>query len=276
MAGDWIKMRIGLEHSPEVIQLSSSLDVAETQVVGCLFKLWTWADQHCENGNAVGVTYFWIDRYLGLDGFAVALADVGWLSESDLGLLIPNFDRHNGKSAKLRAKTNQRVAEHRKRNGETVTERAPNALPEKRIKEKKTKNTKKRYSPLFESFWELWPAQRKQGKAAAAKAFEKAIKTEPAENIVTAAENFAKSPKAHGEYCPQPSTWLNQERWLDHPDSWNDGTVVLKPKTKTPEQKKREQMVSALSRELRAMVKAGHGQTEKAELLKKELEKYES
>lgn len=276
MAGDWIKMQINLDHSPEVIRLSTSLEIPETQVVGSLFKLWSWADQHTEDGNACGVTYFWIDRYIGVDGFALALADVGWLSESEDGLLIPNFDRHNGKSAKHRAKTNQRVAQHRKRNGDAVTDRARKPLPEKTREEKKTKNIKKRYSPLFESFWSLWPPQRKQGKAAASRAFAKAIKTEPAENIITAANNFSKSPKAHGEYCPQPSTWLNQERWLDHPDSWNDGTVIVKPKVKSKEERRQEDYIKALHQELKQMVNAGEGRTEKAEQLKKEIEKYES
>ena len=276
MAGDWIKMQIGLDTSPEVIAISSALDITESNVVGCLFRLWCWADQHTENGNAVGVTENWVDRYISVAGFAHAMSNVGWLVSTDDGLTIPNFDRHNGKSAKHRAKSNRRVAEHRKRNGASVTDRAQKALPEKRREEKRNKNIKKRYSPLFESFWSLWPAQRKQGKAAAFKAWQKAIKSETPDAIMTAAKNFAKSPKAHGEYCPQPATWLNQERWLDHPDSWNDGTVIIKPKTKTDEQRKREEYVSALHVELRRMVKAGEGTTDKAEELKKEIAKYET
>lgn len=276
MAGDWIKMQIGLDTSPEVIAISSALDITEANVVGCLFRLWCWADQHTENGNALGVTKKWVDRYISVSGFADALSNVGWLVSTDDGLTIPNFDRHNGKTAKHRAKTNRRVAEHRNRNGASVTDRAQKALPEKKREEKKNKNIKKRYTPLFESFWSLWPAQRKQGKAAAFKAWQKAIKSETPDKIMTAARNFAKSPKAHGEYCPQPATWLNQERWLDHPDSWNDGTVIVKPKTKTAEQRKREEYVSALHVELRRMVKAGEGTTDKAEELKKEIEKYET
>ena len=276
MAGDWIKMQIGLDSSPEVIRMSDILEISEEQVVGCLFKLWCWADQHTENGNAHGVTYKWIDRYISVTGFAQSLQVVGWLSNADEGVLIPNFDRHNGKTAKHRAKTNRRVSEYRKRNGESVTDRAQKALPEKRREEKINKNTKKRYSSLFDSFWSLWPAQRKQGKAAAFKAWQKAIKRETPDNIITAATNFAKSPKAHGEFCPQPSTWLNQERWLDHPDSWNDGTVIVKPKEKSPEQTKREKYVLALHVQLVEMIKNGQGTSEKAELMKKEIAKYES
>jgi hypothetical protein len=276
MAGDWIKMQIGLDSSPEVIRLSDLLDISEEQVVGCLFRLWCWADQHTENGNAVGVTEKWVDRYISVTGFAEAMTNVGWLVASEEGLTIPNFDRHNGKSAKHRAKTNRRVADHRKRNGDSVTDRAQKALPEKRREEKIKKNNKKRYSPLFESFWEIWPAQRKQGKAAAFKAWEKAIKRERPDNIITAATNFSKSPKAHGEFCPQPSTWLNQERWLDHPDSWNDGTVIVKKREKSPTEKRKEQYLRALHVQLREMVKAGEGKTEKAEMLKKEIEKYEA
>jgi len=149
MAGDWIKMQIGLDSSPEVIRMSDMLEISEEQVVGCLFKLWCWADQHTENGNAHGVTYKWIDRHISVTGFAQSLQVVGWLSNADEGVLIPNFDRHNGKTAKHRAKTNRRVSEYRKRNGESVTDRAQKALPEKRREEKRRVIIKAQRFPII-------------------------------------------------------------------------------------------------------------------------------
>lgn len=46
-------------------------------------------------------------------GFADALIQVGWLVENDGGLSLPNFERHNGKSSKKRAVTNERVTKIR-------------------------------------------------------------------------------------------------------------------------------------------------------------------
>ena len=56
MAGDWIKMRCNLDTDWRVIQIASQLEMSELHVVGCLWKLWTWADQNTADGNAVSVT----------------------------------------------------------------------------------------------------------------------------------------------------------------------------------------------------------------------------
>ena len=150
MAGDWIKMRGGLESEPEVVAISSALDIDEDSVVGKLYRLWTWADQKTVNGNAPGVTRKWLDRFLGVSGITEALISVGWISfeepraEYPLGaLVIPGFDKHNSQSAKTRALTNDRVAKHREKtklsgNKETVTETVT------RVREEQEKsNTKK-------------------------------------------------------------------------------------------------------------------------------------
>lgn len=113
MAGDWIKMRTDLAEDPAVIDMAAALDVDEDTVVGKLHRLWSWADSQSRDGHAVGVTEKWVDRKVGCEGFARAMSDVGWLTLEARSITIPNFDRHNGKSAKTRALAKDRKASER-------------------------------------------------------------------------------------------------------------------------------------------------------------------
>ena len=135
MAGDWIKMRTNLDTDWRVIEMAGHLGIAELHVVGCLWKLWTWADQHTLDGNAIRVTSVTLDRFTGVTGFADALRKVGWLEGRDNALSFPRFAEHNGQTAKNRAETNKRVARHR--NANTVTDVTQKPLPEKRREEKR-------------------------------------------------------------------------------------------------------------------------------------------
>ena len=123
MAGDWIKLKTDLATDPAVIAVAGVLGLEEDLVVGKLCRLWSWANTHTENGHASGVTPGWLNRFLGCDNFATALAEVGWLEIKPDGLEIPRFERHNGKSAKTRATARERkrrereVSRNRRDNG---------------------------------------------------------------------------------------------------------------------------------------------------------------
>jgi hypothetical protein len=130
MAGDWIKMEHVTPDKPEVFRMALDLGVTPEHVLGCLVRLWIWADQQSINGNALTVTCVTLDRITCNAGFANALKNVGWLIGNDMDFTLPNFDRHNGETAKTRANTQKRVAKHR--NANTVTGVTPKVLPEKR------------------------------------------------------------------------------------------------------------------------------------------------
>jgi len=73
------------------------------------------------------------------------------------------------------------------------------------------------HEELFESFWSAYP--KKQGKGDARKSFAK-IKPSKAltKQMIDAVERAKGSiqwQRNHGQYIPNPATWLNQERWLD-------------------------------------------------------------
>ena len=113
MSGEWIKMRHDLHEDPAVIAIAAKLDIREAEVVGHLHWLWSWADKHSVDGNAVSVTAEWIDRKIGRIGFAAAMVAANWLTIDANTVTFVNFDRHNGETAKKRAVTNKRVADHR-------------------------------------------------------------------------------------------------------------------------------------------------------------------
>jgi len=119
-----------LDTDPAVFEMAAELGQDELSVVGRLWKVWSWADQHCVDGNAVGVTGVTLDRIVGVTGFAAALRKVGWLQGEEGMLVFPHFERHNGQTAKKRGLTAARVAKFRNARGVT------DALSEKRRVEK--------------------------------------------------------------------------------------------------------------------------------------------
>lgn len=149
MAGDWIKVETTTPDKPEVIAIAEMLGIDQDAVVGKLIRIWLWADQQTFDGNAggngVSVTFAFLDRCTFVPGFGSALEKVGWLARRPDGTLtFPNFDRHNGTTAKSRALTAKRVAKHKKGNATGnatgnapgVTSAHPSALP----REEKSKN----------------------------------------------------------------------------------------------------------------------------------------
>jgi hypothetical protein len=127
MAGDWLKVRHDLPTDPAVIAIAATLDLTEDEVVGKLIRFWIWGDQQTRDGNAPGVTKTFLDRYLGVTGFADAMREAGWLDIGNGGISIPNFERHISQSAKQRALTARRKAkcQAKKGNARSVTKAFP-------------------------------------------------------------------------------------------------------------------------------------------------------
>lgn len=137
MAGDWIKVEHSTADKPEVMRMAKTLKVEPEQVAGHLLRVWTWADQQSLNGHALNVTGIDIDRVARHAGFATAMREVGWLLGDDGAITFPNFDRHNGETAKKRSlaadrKRKERGKMSQESHAESVTRE------EKRREEKET------------------------------------------------------------------------------------------------------------------------------------------
>lgn len=114
MAADWIKMRGNLWDDPRIAKLVDITDSSEAAVIGGLYWLWATADQHTADGVMPGLSCRQIDRKTGVQGLGQGLIDIGWLADHPEGVLIVNFEEHNGVSAKRRGMEAKRKGESRK------------------------------------------------------------------------------------------------------------------------------------------------------------------
>lgn len=124
----WMKMEASTPNKPEVLAMTVRLGWDDPDLtVGKLFRVWNWFDQHTVDGVAQGVAPALLDRLVGVSGFMEAMQEVGWLVIGEEGLRLPNFDRHNGSTAKKRALTAKRVAIFKaKKQGDVL---CPKVLP---------------------------------------------------------------------------------------------------------------------------------------------------
>lgn len=118
----WIKFEASTPDKPEVWQIAEELGIDPDAVVGKLLRVWLWFDENSENGYAAIVTKSLLNRLTGVTGFAEAMERAGWLvveterKGAKGGVIrIPNFERHNGQTAKNRALTARRMEKSRLR-----------------------------------------------------------------------------------------------------------------------------------------------------------------
>ena len=69
-----------------------------------------------------------------------------------------------------------------------------------------------------EEIYDLYPL--KVGKKAAIDAIKKALSKTGKVALIEAVTEFSKARNGVKEFTPNPSTWFNQERWLDDRESW--------------------------------------------------------
>jgi len=149
MAGEWLKLEASTPEKQEVFSITVAMGWSDPDLtVGKLFKVWRWFDQQTIDGNAPRVTLSLLDHIVGVSGFAQAMCDAGWLACGEAGVSLPNFDRHNGKTAKERALTAKRVAKHKSNggandngNGAGVSGALPREEKKREEKEDKPKTT---------------------------------------------------------------------------------------------------------------------------------------
>ena len=148
MAGDWIKMRLDLQTHPEVVRILSATKADKFRVIGGLHAVWSVFDTHSADGRLPGYTAETLDHIIGWPGFAGAMIAVDWLAaDGEVGLLLPDFDEHNGKSGKRRAEDQKRKREDRK-SPQSVRNLSDDDLDEKRTREEKRRvNSKPPLSP---------------------------------------------------------------------------------------------------------------------------------
>lgn len=127
MAGIYIQWCKGLAEKPEVLRMAALLQCNRFEVAGRLMKFWEWTDDvvpedsiQSGTGSAViemspsaGDNVAFVDALCGLEGFAAAMTQVGWLKPVASGLEVPNFALYNGSTAKTRGRNARNQARRR-------------------------------------------------------------------------------------------------------------------------------------------------------------------
>lgn len=121
MAGDWIKWSKGLTRKMEVMQIAARLHIAPAHAAGTLMQLMEWLDENVSSFDSDGNAFVTLgplqssalDVTLGVSGFIEAMAEVGWAKLENDRLIFVHAERHNGKTAKARALTKNRVEKNR-------------------------------------------------------------------------------------------------------------------------------------------------------------------
>jgi hypothetical protein len=174
MAGDWIKLQKDTPDKPEVLAIATRMNLDPDAVVGKLVRIWSWFDTHTIDGNANSVTFSLLDRLAGVTGFAEQMTFVGWLDQKGHVLTLPNFEYHNGETAKKRALGKNRQDKFRNNDESNAKSNASNVtetLPEKRREEKSIDIQKERATSVAcppdvdQQIWDDWKQLRKAKKA---------------------------------------------------------------------------------------------------------------
>ncbi len=134
----WIKIAHETPDKLEIIRMAEILKIDQDAVFGKCIRMWIWADQQTISGDDLIVTPAYLDRLTNCSGFSAALLEVRWLKSRNGRFSLPNFDRHNGQTAKNRALSADRM--QRQRYAQNVTETAPEL--EKEIEKKKKRRVR--------------------------------------------------------------------------------------------------------------------------------------
>lgn len=144
MSGEWIKLELSTLDKPEILRMARILSIDKDAVLGKVSRIWAWFDKNSVDGNVDGVVSTDVDQIAFQIGFAKAMREVHWLDYDDdeQWVSLPNFDRHNGETAKKRALKNNRQAKWRhKKDGIVDTELSTNSSTREEKRREDTNNT---------------------------------------------------------------------------------------------------------------------------------------
>lgn len=156
MAASWIKMRTDLLNDPRVIEMARNMRVGRQHVIGCLYLLWSLADEYAvprecppvdmstlSTGDTGGtcprmspsmspsieghLAHYHsedLDRVIEQPGFTAALVAINWLVIHTDGIGFPDWEKYHASSSKTRDYETRKKARYRARKaGKPSTDR---------------------------------------------------------------------------------------------------------------------------------------------------------
>lgn len=222
MAAEWIKLEHATPGKQEMYRLARLLGVSRGDAFLLAVEWWIWLDRQTRNGLVTEMYADQVDDMMRCPGFAMAMKAVNWLDVGPDGQIgqTPNFDRHNGKTAKDRAVTKDRVSDFREKHKQTGNDSRNGAfvttpLPEVEV-EVETSKASSAAPPGFVQFWTTWPAgDRKTAKAKCFDIWKRRHLERLTDKIVGHVAAMRESKQWRDGYDPAPLTYLNQSRWED-------------------------------------------------------------
>lgn len=116
MNGTWIKIQTSLLRSPKIVRMMSALDADKFRTLGGTVSAWCLADEHANSDGVLEMSTDELDALIGFPGLAAAMISVGWLLElPGSKIQFPDYEAHNGPTAKRRAQETSRKGRARKR-----------------------------------------------------------------------------------------------------------------------------------------------------------------
>jgi hypothetical protein len=118
-------------------------------VVGALVTLWTLADEYADaDGVLFGYTSEDLDAEVGVEGFAAALP-AEWLDTTGEFLKLPNYQEHNGTTAKARAQAADRKRRERSRKAATSVAKSSRGDRDTSATRKEKNREEKKLNPPY-------------------------------------------------------------------------------------------------------------------------------
>lgn len=126
----WVKWEKDLETDPRFIRLVRSVrntcvtgasqglltgNAVVSLTMGCLLKLWAYADTHIRADDTLDLCFDDIDELVGLSGFAKSMPKDWLIAHGEECVELPEFQIHNGVKAKKCALSQKRMANKRER-----------------------------------------------------------------------------------------------------------------------------------------------------------------
>jgi hypothetical protein len=134
-------MRTDLDEDPVVVALAAQQNVTVYNVIGALWLLWRIGNTHSTDGALPGYSPAIFDAKVQLPGFCAALAALGWLVVTPKQLLIPRFERWNGRGTKRRLKARDAMRAKRGGDHSVAAERNETRTREEKSREEKNKDS---------------------------------------------------------------------------------------------------------------------------------------
>lgn len=103
MAEGWIPACKNLTRKREILAIAKTTARSRHEVAGLMLEFWSWCDSETSDGRIVDVHVDALETMIGGDSrFWLAVQNAGWLTIDPDGMVIPNFSRWLGRSAKSR------------------------------------------------------------------------------------------------------------------------------------------------------------------------------